>query len=672
MAFKRWAIAQCDRVKASAISQNLNIDTFVANLLVSRGIDDELAVSEFLSDSRRLVSPFKFTDMEKAARCIKSAVEQGERICIYGDYDCDGVTATALLYTFLESLGADVSYYIPNRLTDGYGMNKSAIDEIKSRGTQLIVTVDNGISATDEAEYIYSLGMHLVVTDHHQVGNALPRAEAVVNPHREECELEFRDFAGVGVAFKLACAIYDGDAADLLALYADLVTLGTIADIMPLLGENRTIVKAGISSINNGERCGIAALKEICKSDGEFTSTDIAFQLCPRINAAGRMESAIPALELLMCDNMTEAQRHAEMLNGFNLARHNAENQIEKDISLDFAQNPSYLRQRVIVAAGEGYHKGVIGICAAHLVEKYGKPAIVIGIDESGKATASARSIDGFNIYNAIASCSDLLGHFGGHPSAAGFSLDAQDIPAFRQRINEYAAQNYPVMPQQCIDIDLNISPFYLSLDLCDSLAALEPFGEANKEPIIAVCNMTLDLVEPIGNGNHIRLRASKKGKAYTMLKFGARLEDFPYKIGEKLDFAIKISKNIYRGRASLSIRIVDVRKSGIDQDRYFEEKNDFELFELGNKNKKEIYPTREVCSVLYRYLKSVGEYRFTLDDLYFELAGHMTYGQLQYALRAFEETGLITRGDKITVNAVASKVSLDETKALTALKGRM
>lgn len=269
MSYKKWVNAEIDKAKASALSEKLNIDAFVAFLLVSRGIDDELAASEFLSDGCRFSSPYLLKDMDKAVKRINRALDDGESICIYGDYDCDGVTSTALLYTFLSALGGFVSYYIPNRATDGYGMNFKAIDKIKADGTDLIITVDNGISSIEEAEYIYSLGMQLIVTDHHQIGENLPRAEAVINPHREDNEIEFRDFAGVGVAFKLACALYDGDVEDLLEDYADYVTIGTIGDMVPLLNENRAIVKAGLKLINADAKIGICALKKSTNSKAE-------------------------------------------------------------------------------------------------------------------------------------------------------------------------------------------------------------------------------------------------------------------------------------------------------------------------------------------------------------------------------------------------------------------
>lgn len=673
MSYKKWVNAEIDKAKASALSEKLNIDAFVAFLLVSRGIDNELAASEFLSDGYRFSSPYLFRDMDKAVKRINRALDDGESICIYGDYDCDGVTSTALLYTFLRALGGFVSYYIPNRVTDGYGMNNNAIDKIKADGTDLIITVDNGISSIDEAEYIYSLGMELIVTDHHQIGEKLPRAEAVINPHREDNELEFRDFCGVGVAFKLACALYDGDVEDLLDDYADYVTIGTIGDMVPLLDENRTIVKAGLQLINGDAKTGISALKRSTYSKAEkFSATDVAFQICPRINAAGRMDTAKLAVDLLVCEDEEVAECKAEQLNLENTHRHEVEEKIDKDIAEIMANDKAYQTDRVIVVAGHNYHKGVIGICAAHLVELYDKPAIVIGIDDEGNATGSARSVEGFNIFEAISSCKDVLTHFGGHPLAAGLGLNVKDISAFRKKINDFAKTNYPVMPIQSLKIDCKLSPFYLTTDLVDNLIKLEPFGTDNTQPVFGLYNLTLNSVTPIGDGKHLKIEASKKGKSVRMVKFRTTLDEFPYKPGQSLDFAVKLSKNTFKGKEYVSVQIVDFRKSGIDIDKFYREKNDYLLFKLGKKNKTELYPYRNICAVVYKFLKSKNGYKYKLDDLYFELSNYLTYGQLAFALDAFEEAGLINRENTITLNDVKTKANLERTNVLTVLKGRL
>lgn len=674
MSHKRWIVADADKEKASLLSEKLNIDPFIAFLLVSRGIDDELSASDFINSGCTFTSPYSLKDMDKAVSRINEALEKDEKICIYGDYDCDGVTSTALLYTFFESIGADVIYFIPNRLTDGYGMNMSAIDKIKEQGTVLIITVDNGISAIDEAEYIYSLGMELVVTDHHQIGDALPRACAVVNPHREDNDIKFREFAGVGVAFKLACALYDGDVSEMLEQYADLVAIGTIGDVVPLKSENRAFVKYGLELINNDSRIGIAALRQAAgNSEDDISSVDVAFQLCPRINAAGRMDHASKAVELLISDDYEEARFKAEQLNLENNHRHEVESNILDDIKQRIADYPELVENRVIVIAGENYHHGVIGIVASHIVSAYGKPAIIIGIDEDGKCTGSARSVDGFNIFDAISSCSDLLTHFGGHPLAAGLGIVKENIDAFRECINDYAVRKYEVMPACSLRLDCKLSPFYLNTDLVDNLSSLEPYGADNAQPVFGLFNVTLVSVTPIGEGKHIRLEVQKKGKNFKIVKFKTTVDEFPYKAGDSIDVAIKVSKNYFKGRYYLSIRAEDIRPNGIDDDKYFKEKNEFELFKLGHNGDVSLYPNRDICGDIYRFLKQNKGWQYSFDDLYFAVKQSVTYGQLFFALEAFCEAGLISRdGEKVILNQTEGKVSLDETNIMKTLKGRL
>lgn len=673
MPHKRWIVADADKEKASLLSEKLNIDPFIAFLLVSRGIDSELAASDFLSDSCVFTSPYSFVDMDKAVERINIALENDEKICIYGDYDCDGVTSTALLYTFLESIGANVIYFIPNRLTDGYGMNMSAIDEIKTAQTDLIITVDNGISAIEEAEYISSLGMDLVITDHHQIGDSLPKAWAVVNPHRPENNITFRDFAGVGVAFKLACALYDGDVDEMLEQYADLVAIGTIGDVVPLIGENRSLVKAGLDMINADSRIGITALKSASgNGESEMTSVEVAFQLCPRINAAGRMDTAYRALELLISDDYEQAQFKAQQLNLENAHRHEVESNILDDIKNMISADSLIADERVIVIAGRNYHHGVIGIVAARVVSEYGKPAIIIGIDDDGSCTGSARSVEGFNIFDAISSCSEILTHFGGHPLAAGLSMTENNIDAFRKKINTYAREMHPVMPSQSIRLDCKLSPFYLSTELADSLSLLEPYGADNSQPVFGLFNVTLLSVAPIGDGKHIRMELQKKGHSFKVVKFKTTVQSLPYKSGDIVDLAVSVSKNFYKGRYYLSVRCEDIRLNAVDDDKYFAQKSDYELFKLGISTKGELYPARDCFALLYRFLKENNGWSYSFDDLYFALRQQLTYGQLSFAIQAFEEAGLIANNENgIVLNKIQGKAQLECTNVIKTLKGR-
>ncbi len=669
MAHKKWIVANADKNLASELSEKLNIDSIISYLLVSRGFTDELSAEDFLYNDNSFISPFSLKDMDKAVNRINRAVENGEKICIYGDYDCDGVTSVALLYSFLESYGADVIYYIPNRLTEGYGMNTDAIDKLKALGTELIITVDNGISAVDEAEYIYSLGMELVITDHHQIGERLPRACAVVNPHREDNDISFRDFAGVGIAFKLVCAIYDGETEDMIEHFADLVAIGTIGDVVPLLDENRRLVKYGLNLINSGSRLGIAALKQVISFNDDFTAHDVAFKICPRINAAGRMDTPQYALDLLLSDDSETAEFKAEQLNVENQHRQEVCNEILEDIAKTVSKNPLLVNDRVIVLDGRGYHHGVIGIVASNILTKYGKPTIIISTDENGESTGSARSIEGFNIYEAIASCSDMLTHFGGHPLAAGLGINEKDIPLFRKRINEFALKHNPVMPCETLKIDCRISPAHIDLSLINGLGILEPCGKDNASAVFGIFNVRIVKTIPLSEGKHIKLVFSKKDhRTYEALLFNTNFNEFAYKAGDVIDLAVRLSVSTYRGAQEKQIRVVDIRRHGCDDEKYFREKTDYEQSLFG---KTELIkcPNRDTFASLYRFLKKEKSYKCTLEELYFALSQEIPYGTLMYALDALEEVGILSRDNGLTLNVISGKADLENTKTLKALR---
>ena len=671
MAHKKWVIREADKERASELSEKFNIDPFIAFLLVSRGIDDDLTVSSFLADSFEAVSPFNFADMEEAAFTVGDAIDNGDKICVYGDYDCDGVTSTALLYSFLKDEGADCFYYIPDRNGEGYGLNRQAIDSICEQGARLIVTVDNGINSVEEAEYIYSLGMSLVITDHHQIGDELPRAEAVVNPHRDENNLEFRDYCGAGVAFKLICAMYDGDVNDLVEQYIDLVAIGTIGDVVPLIGENRAFVKAGLNKINHSPRKSIAAFKAGVNKE-EFSAGDIAFMLCPRINAMGRMDDASKAVDFLICEDKTQCSQKCEQLNVENAHRQEVEKNILDDIDKKIAENPKLVSGRVIVIEGKGYHQGVIGIVASHILEKYSKPAFVIGVDENGIARGSARSVEGFNLYDAISACSEDLIRYGGHTLAAGVTLEENKIELFRKHINEYALKSFDVMPQPVLTLDCKISPNYLTLELADSLSVLEPCSTGNPQAVFGVFNMTVVGVTPLSEGRHVRLELERRGKRIRAVRFGTPYDEFPYSAGDTVDIAVKVSRNFYKERNYLSVNIADIRLSGSDDEKYFKEKNDYELFRYTGRGSKALYPARDVCTTVYKYLRANTSKKITVENLYFRLQNSLNYAQLMYALKAFLQAGLIKIDKTVTLCEVSEKVKLEDTAILKSLRERL
>lgn len=671
MAIKKWVIRQADKERASQISEKFNIDPFVAFLMVSRGIVDDIDVVNFMTDEFMLSSPFDMADMDEAVFTVSEAIENGDKICVYGDYDCDGVTSTTLLVDFLRSKGADVCYYIPSRETEGYGLNNSAIDEIARWGVNLIITVDNGISAFDEAEHIYELGMSLVVTDHHQLtDDKLPKAEAVVNPHREDNAMDFRDFCGVGVAFKFAVAMDEDNVEDIVERYIDLVAIGTIADVMPLKEENRAFVRRGLQKLNNNPRKSLAPL--IKRNSNEITSQDIAFQICPRINAMGRMGDAKRAVEFLLCDDAAQAVSACNSLDEENANRQQVEQEIIEDVKKQIKKNPRLVASPIIVVAGKGYHHGVIGIVAAHILEKYGKPTFVIGIDENGVARGSARSVEGFNIFEVLTACGDDMIQFGGHPLAAGITLKENMIEKFSADINEFAIKNYPVMPQVELTLDFKLAPSYLNLDLVDSLSVLEPYGAGNSQAVFGIYKLRLLGVTSLSEGKHIRLDLQKKDTKIRVVKFSTPYDDFPYKPGDELNLAVKVSKNAYNGKMYLSVQAVDIRLSSLDEDKYFAEKSAYDLYRYTGKVDESLYPTREDCAFVYKYLKKNNGYPYSLESLYLRLQDNMTYGKLMFALKAFSQGGLINYKKGITLNTVKEKVNLEETPILKALKGRL
>lgn len=678
MGRKKWNIKNVDKDLAAQLSQEYDLNPFLALILVSRGYQDSAALAALRTGEEQLIDPFLISGMKEAAQRIRTAVDQGERIAVYGDFDADGVTATALMATFLESQGGNVITYIPNRETEGYGLNVDAIHSLAQQGVQLLITVDNGISAVEEAKEIAACGMDLIITDHHQPGDALPEALAVIDPHRDS-DLPFHDWAGVGVAFKLACAVYDGSGNDLFPFLGDLAAIGTIADIVPLKGENRLLVKRGLKLLNQSERIGIQAFREATNNrERQFTATEIAFMLVPRINAAGRVDSARYALELLTTDDYTYAIQCAGRLCDYNTQRQGLEQEILADIQVQLLANPAWLLDRVLVVDGTAYHNGVIGIVAARLVDLYGKPCVVLNRQPDGIARGSCRSVSGFSIYDALAACQGDLIRFGGHPMAAGLSLQTDHIDGFRRHINAYAKENYPVMPPQVLEIDCRIAPAYLTLELLDDLELLEPYGAENEPPVFGLFHIQLMGITPVGEGRHLRLEFIKGGHSHQMMYFGMTAQNLPFAVGDFVDAAVKISRNIWNGRESVSVQICDLKPSGMDQDCYFREKAMYESFCAGEKLEQShvaaLVPDRADSAAIYRCLLKHKEQGMQIDTVYYALFRQgVTYGKLAVVLDIFEETGLIERKDGlIYILPFQGKVDLEGSRILSELRSRV
>lgn len=664
-----WSVAGADRERASQISEKFNIDPFIAYILVERGVESDVQVSEFLSRDVRLMNPFLLSGMETAVQLIEQAVDNGDKICIYGDFDCDGVTATALLYSYLDTIGTDVFFYIPQREGEGYGMNAQAVRLIAERGTRLLITVDNGIAGVDEVALAHSLGMQVVVTDHHQIPEQLPEADAVIDPHLQN-DLEFSDFSGAGVAFKLVCALH-GSADEIVEAYADLAAIGTIGDIVPLLGENRILVKAGLQQMHVSARPGVQALRSVIgDADRIYSSTDVAFRIVPRINAAGRLGSAEAAVKLLISEDYAEAMETAALLDQENARRRALDTEITQSIEELLTKEPARLRRRVLVFSGESYHPGVIGIAAAHICDRYAKPCVVFSLGENGEAHGSCRSVDGFNIYEALSSCASLLTRFGGHPMAAGLSIPNDRIAAFDQAINAYA-DALATMPVPVLHIDCKLAVQYANLALAQSLETLEPFGAGNEEAVFGLYNFEVASLRPLGeNGQHVRIEAVKNGVRVQAALFGVPAQQFAYVPGDKIDLAVKMSVNLYRGRQYVSFRAVDVRLHGADIARYFEEKDIYERAERGLVP-GDFTPNREAFVLVYSFIKKHSSLHLGAEDLYFRLQGKISYADVMYCISALCDCKLISTEPYICLLEHSGKADLSATPTVQALKRR-
>ncbi len=672
MSRKKWITAHIDKELAAEVSENHSLDPFTSLILVSRGITEYEDVEEFFDAEFSFSDPYLIVDMEKGVQRIEAAIEKGEKICVFGDYDADGVTATALMYSYLSKRGADVMYYIPDRVSEGYGMNCGAVDTLHLKGVKLIVTVDNGISAIDEIDYANTLGIETVVTDHHQVGDVLPNAVAVIDPHREDCNVHFKDWAGVGVAFKVVCALEKGSYYDIINEYADIIAVGTIADVVDLRDENRAIVKYGVSKINTNSCNGINALRQIAGvSEKKLNAVGVTYSLAPRINAAGRIESAETALKLLLADNLKSALEIAEEVDMCNRKRHQLESDIMESALNHIESNEQLKNSKIIVVCGENWHHGVVGIVAARITEKYGKPSVVITFDgEDG--TGSARSIEGFSVYDAIKSCDHILTHFGGHTMAAGLGIKRENVTEFFTRINEYAGSIPNVVPTLTLDCKLN--PAYIDATLVESLENLEPFGAGNPQPLFGIFGVRLDNIKPVGEGKHLRLLFSKGTTQFTAMKFSTTVAEFPFCEGDAVDLAVKIDKNEFRGEIKASVQIREMRFSGVDEDNLFKSQLLYEKYKRGEAlNPHEarfLTPTREFLLGAYGLLKQYKVWQHDVETLCFRAKCPMErYCTMLVSVDVLCELGLVKQENgKIIFDGDGKKTDLSKSKILSNL----
>lgn len=672
MILRKWEVRPLDKERAAAFAQTYGVPFFLAMLMNIRGLDDAAHLREFLGEGEPLSDPFLLKDMDKAAARITRAVDNMEKIAVYGDYDADGVTSTAMLYSYLETRGADVIFYIPQREGEGYGMNIGAVEYLKEQGVSLIVTVDNGISSVQEVARANELGIDVVVTDHHRPQEILPDAVAVVDAYRPDDTSPYKHFSGVGIAFKLLMALEDGagDVEDLLEAYSDLAAIGTIGDIVPLTGENRTLIRAGLERLSQSDRPGVQALLENAGIAGKaLTSTNVSFTLVPRINATGRMGAPERAVRLLISGYEEEAEVLSEEICADNEERRRVEAEIAEAAFADI-EAKGYMKDRVVVVDGENWHHGVIGIVASRVTERCGKPCMIISRGET-EAKGSGRSIEGFSLFEAICACGDLLIKFGGHPMAAGITLKPENIEAFRKRINQYAAEHFPQMPTQTVTLDCKLNPAALSVSMAQSLTQLEPFGNGNPQPVFGLFNMELSNVTPVGGGGHLRLTLEKNGAVITAMRFNTKPEELPYHIGDKIDLAVQLEAREFRGQPSLTVIVRDMKFAAFNTEKNIASLASFEKWQRGEvlsaEDKNRLYPDRACLAAIYRALRTVNGKETDQVRFVSQFGKDMTLGLFKTALLVFEERGLVhseIADDTFTATLIETSGKTDITRS--------
>ncbi len=644
MKYGIWKVSQLEAGAVNALVGS-GYAPLAAMVLASRGIGDDRQARAYLDCNAPLLDPFLMTDMDKAAGRVGLAMSRGEKIAVFGDYDVDGITATCLLTDFLRRHGADVVSYIPGRLEEGYGLNPIAIHQLHAEGVKLIVTVDCGITAVNEAELCKQLGIDLVITDHHECKQTLPAAVAVVDPHRCDGGYPHKNLSGVGVAFKLASALC-GSQETVLEEYADMVCLGTVADVMPLQGENRVFVARGLESLAHTKRPGIAALMAECGCAPETVSaSSIGFMLAPRINAAGRMGQIDLAVELFLTDDPDKAAEAARGLCELNRQRQAVESEIYRQA---VSMLPMGKPPEAIVLADESWHQGVVGIVASRIAEEYACPTFLICLDgEHGKA--SSRSHGGFNLFASLSALSPLLESYGGHELAAGFTISRANIPEFRRQICALAAQYYTDdVPRTVLDVDCAVSPELLTLHNVDSLQMLEPCGNGCPKPVLMMKNLTIDRISMVGGGRHMRLRLCSGHTYLNAIYFSANPQTVSIQPGDLVDVAFTPQVNEFRGTRTVQMNVIDIRPSCNAE--CLPDAAPYRDMQRGNLTSGEaaaLLPDRKMLALVWRYLDAanpVQESPMCLCRKIVRWSGQpLNLGQMLTCLDIFRDVGLLT-----------------------------
>ena len=659
MKFEKWIVGDGDADAAGRL-RGAGYPGLLSSVLAARGVGAPEEAALFLERERRLThSPLLMKDMDRAVARIQRAIAGGERVAVFGDYDVDGITATVLLVDYLRARGADCLKYIPRRVEDGYGLGREALRSLRDRGVSLVITVDCGITGVEEARYAREIGLDLVITDHHECKDVLPEAAAVVDPRRSDCPYPFKHLAGVGVALKLVLALGGQREEALFARYCTLAAIGTVADVMQMTDENRTIVHRGLEAIGSSDFLGLQALlRETGLAEREISSVQIGFVLAPRINAAGRMGEAELAADLLLTGDPELAERMARELCGLNRERQ----AVEQDIFAQAVEQIEFLPQHersALVLSSEVWHQGVVGIVASRLSEKYSCPSFMIHL-QNGMGKGSCRSYGGFNLFAALESCADLLVDFGGHELAAGFNIREGDIPAFRRRMNrcvrDYCNGEPPV---SCLTIDVVVRrPEEITLAEMEQLSRLEPYGAGNDRPVFALMGAKVESLQNVGQNRHLKLRLSKSGCHFDAIFFSATAGECGVAPGMRVDAAFHLQINEFRGVSSVQLQLVDLRPSAGPSRR---ERECLELVErlvsggaVTEQEALRLLPEREQFAALWRAIGRMERESWpvcaqapTLRRLAGALEGADCFLRAALGVEIFAERGLVTLAAK-------------------------
>ena len=665
MRYDRWTGGDYDADAAERL-RGAGYSSLLSAVLAARGAVGPEETACLLERERRLShSPMLMRDMDKAVERISRALAAGEKMAVFGDYDVDGITATVLLVDYLRSRGGDCVFYIPRRIEEGYGLGCDALRTLRDQGVTLVITVDCGITGVEEARYAREIGMDLVITDHHECKDTLPDAAAVVDPRRPDCPYPFKHLAGVGVALKLVLALGEQREEALFARYCTLAAIGTVADVMRMSDENRTIVCRGLEAIANTDFLGLRALlRESGLLDKEITSIQIGFVLAPRINAAGRMGEAELAANLLLTDDSARAERMARELCDLNRERQAVEQDIFAQAVDQIEAMPAGERSALVLSS-EVWHQGVVGIVASRLSEKYSCPSFMIHL-QNGVGKGSCRSYGGFNLFAALESCSDLLIDFGGHALAAGFNIRQEDIPAFRQRMNrcvrDYCNGEAPV---SSLEVDVIVRhPEAVTLEEVEELGRLEPYGAGNVRPVFALMGAKVESIQSVGQNRHIKLRLSKGPCHFDAIFFSATAEECGVSAGSRVDAAFYLQINEFRGASSVQLQMIDLRPSVEPSGR---ERECLDLVErlvrggrVTGKEARRLLPGREQFVALWRCLERLDRdgplccHRLPLlRRLAASLEGADSFLRAALGVEVFAERGLIAltpRDDRLSL----------------------